>query len=423
MKALAKPSAYGLTSLTALVIANMIGAGVFTTSGFALADLHTPERVLLAWAVAGGIALCGAFAYGALAEVLKESGGEYLYLSRLVHPAVGFVAGWVSLLAGFTGAIAFAALTLEAYVYPSHGWLAAGSIVLAAFLHGIYKAPGAWVQNAMVGIKLLLLLWLPLAAMGSYGTYEGLDMGALPPYKPSSFAESLLWISLSYAGFNAAIYVRGEAASGQAVKRALLIGTAITTVFYLLLNRVFVDTAPFVDVAGQPQVAAIAVKSLGQPFTTALFNFVVPLALFTSVSAMMLAGPRVYAQMANDGRFPKGLRFAEDAAPPRQAIWFQAAIALVVVGISSIRELLTYLSLTLALSSVTAVASLFVVKRRQRAHVSVLSLTGAALYIVMTLFTACIGAWLNPWQGLACLITIITGYAAYHISSQRHSFP
>ena len=111
MKAQAKPAAYGLTSLTALVIANMIGAGVFTTSGFALADLYTPERVLLAWAVAGGIALCGAYAYGALADVLTESGGEYLYLSRLVHPAVGFIAGWVSLLAGFTGAIAFAALS------------------------------------------------------------------------------------------------------------------------------------------------------------------------------------------------------------------------------------------------------------------------------------------------------------------------
>lgn len=416
MKAQAKPAAYGLTSLTALVIANMIGAGVFTTSGFALADLYTPERVLLAWAVAGGIALCGAYAYGALADVLTESGGEYLYLSRLVHPAVGFIAGWVSLLAGFTGAIAFAALTLEAYVYPVQGWLAAGSIVLAAFLHGIYKAPGAWVQNAMVGIKLLLLLWLPLAAMGSSGIGASTTTET-PPFPPSSFAESLLWISLSYAGFNAAIYVRGEAVSGGAVKSALLIGTAVTTVFYLLLNRVFVDTAPYVEVAGQAQIAAIAVKSLNQPLTTSLFNFVVPLALFTSVPAMMLAGPRVYAQMAADGRLPKVLRFAADKAPPRQAIWLQAALALAVVAISSIRELLTYLSLTLALSSVTAVASLFVIRRRQVAKVSVLSLTIATLYIVMTLSTACIGAWLNPWQGLASVITIGTGYVAYRVGT------
>ncbi len=407
-----KAGTYGLTSLTALVIANMIGAGVFTTSGYALADLYTPERVLLAWAVAGGIALCGAYAYGALAEVLKESGGEYLYLSRLVHPAAGFIAGWVSLLAGFTGAIAFAALTLEAYVYPAHGWLAAGSIVLAACLHGIHKAPGAWVQNVMVGIKLLLLLWLPRAAMGSFGVGSA-SLTEAPPFSPSSFAESLLWISLSYAGFNAAIYVRGEAASGKAVRWALLLGTAIATVFYLLLNRVFVDTAPYSAIAGEAQVASIAVESLNQPFTTTLFKFVVPLALFTSVSAMILAGPRVYAQMAADGRLPQRLRFAADAAPPGQAIWFQAALALAVVGISTIRDLLTYLSLTLALSSVTAVASLFVVKRRQLATISYLSLAAAAIYIIMTLLTASIGAWLNPWQGLASLVTIATGYVVY----------
>ena len=128
---------------------------------------------------------------------------------------------------------------------------------------------------------------------------------------------------------------------------------------------------------------------------------------------MILAGPRVYAQMAADGRLPQRLRFAADAAPPGQAIWFQAALALAVVGISTIRDLLTYLSLTLALSSVTAVASLFVVKRRQLATISYLSLAAAAIYIIMTLLTASIGAWLNPWQGLASLVTIATGYVVY----------
>jgi len=105
-------------SLTSLVIANMIGAGVFTTSGFALGDLGTPGRVLLAWLVGGGVALCGALSYGALARRLTDSGGEYLFLSRAIHPLVGFLAGWVSLLAGFTGAIAFAATAFAAYALP-----------------------------------------------------------------------------------------------------------------------------------------------------------------------------------------------------------------------------------------------------------------------------------------------------------------
>jgi amino acid transporter len=107
-----------VVTLTSLVIASMIGAGVFTTSGFALGDLGTPGRVMLAWLIGGGVALCGALSYGALARRMTESGGEYLFLSRAIHPVVGFLAGWVSLLAGFTGAIAFAATAFEAYVLP-----------------------------------------------------------------------------------------------------------------------------------------------------------------------------------------------------------------------------------------------------------------------------------------------------------------
>ena len=106
----------GLPSLVALVVANMLGAGVFTTSGFALGDLGSPLYVLLAWVVGGLVALCGALSYGALARLMPVSGGEYLFLSRTVHPLAGFIAGWISLLAGFTAAIAFTAITLEAYL-------------------------------------------------------------------------------------------------------------------------------------------------------------------------------------------------------------------------------------------------------------------------------------------------------------------
>ena len=108
----------GLFSLVCLVIANMVGAGVFTTSGFALADLGSPGRVVAAWLVGGVFALCGALRYGGLVKRMSESGGDYLFLSRVIHPVAGFIAGWVSLLAGFTGALAFAALVFESYAFP-----------------------------------------------------------------------------------------------------------------------------------------------------------------------------------------------------------------------------------------------------------------------------------------------------------------
>ncbi|HJO11680.1 MAG TPA: amino acid permease, partial [Gammaproteobacteria bacterium] len=106
----------GLYTLSGLVVANMIGAGIFTASGFALGDLGSPRLVMLAWLAGGVIAITGAISYGYLVKLNPQSGGEYLFLSRNIHPLLGFIAGWVSLLAGFTGAIAYSAMTLETYL-------------------------------------------------------------------------------------------------------------------------------------------------------------------------------------------------------------------------------------------------------------------------------------------------------------------
>ena len=153
----------GLTSAAALVVANMIGAGVFTTSGFALADLGRPETVLLAWGVGGLMALCGALSYGALARRIPESGGEYTFLSKTVHPLAGFLAGWVSLLVGFTAPIAAAALGLQAYLADSFGlagrpeWIGTTAILIAGLMHGLQLRTGVVLQNTAVGLKLAVI--------------------------------------------------------------------------------------------------------------------------------------------------------------------------------------------------------------------------------------------------------------------------
>ena len=151
----------GVTSAGALVVANMIGVGVFTTSGFALADLHRPEPVLLAWGVGGILAMCGAVSYGALARQIPESGGEYTLLSRTVHPLAGFLAGCVSLLAGFTAPIAAAAHGLQAYLGPSFGlsvrpeWIGTTAILAAGLMHGLRLRHGVVLQNVAVLLKLV----------------------------------------------------------------------------------------------------------------------------------------------------------------------------------------------------------------------------------------------------------------------------
>lgn len=413
---------FGLVTLTGIVIANMVGAGVFTTSGFALGDLHTPGRVILAWVVAGGLAACGAIAYGALAKRLQESGGEYLYLTRWVHPAAGYLAGWVSLLAGFTGAIAFAALALETYLWPAGGWVAVSAILACAVLHGARRAPGAWLQNGMVAIKMILLVvFIAVGAvqLGVPASAPVVSTAPVPPFALGAFAVSLMWISLSYAGFNAAIYVAGEARDARQVPRALFWGTLITLVAYVALNTVFVLADPEA-VKGQPDVAAVAARALGGSLLEQVTRVVIPLALFTSVSAMMLAGPRVYAQMAADGWLPGWMRFSpnEDEAP-RGAIAFQAVLAIGLVWVASLRELLGYLGFVLSLSSAGAVASLWVLHRTGRVQLAWWQVAAGSFYVAMTLAVACVGAWLNPRQGVAGLGTLLLGYAMYRLIRHR----
>ena len=362
----------GLPSLVALIIANMIGAGVFTTSGFALGDLGSPHRVFAAWVVGGVIALCGALSYGGLVRRMTESGGEYLFLSRLVHPVAGFIAGWVSLLAGFTGAIAFAARAFETYAFPTRpDWLPSGSaaaamVLVAAFLHGIKVEAGAVAQNVVVAIKVtMLVVFLGFAA--SVAMTQG--MGAPPPppqpFSLLAFAGSLVWISLSYSGFNAAVYVAGEAKDAQRnAPKALLVGTLIVTVLYIALNAAFVYLPPFSAVVGKEDVAAAAAQAIGGSTAALAIRLVTVLALVTSVFSLVMAGPRVYARMADDGVFPAFFRFG-GAGAPTAAIFAQALLAVALIAFSDLRGLLSYLGFTLSLSGALTVASLFLIARRE----------------------------------------------------------
>lgn len=425
--------ALGLATLSALVIANMIGAGIFTTSGFALADLGSPVRVLAAWGVGGLLALCGALSYGALAKVIPESGGEYLFLSKSIHPLAGFVAGWISLLAGFTGAIAYAALTFAAYATPAissgagASAAASGVILVAALLHALRLRQGAWVQNAAVALKLLAMLAFCAVAvfapgLSSWAGLTELRTGAyaVPPFSITAFGLTLMWVSFSYSGFNAAVYIAGEVPSARGrVPRALVLGTLLTTLIYLLLNSIFVLVPAFEDVAGQEDVAAIAARSIGGEPLAAAIRAVVALALFTSVSAMIMIGPRVYARMADDGLMPAFLRF--QAETPTAAVLLQAALAIVVVWIAGLRELLSYLGFTLSLSTAVTVASLFVIVPRNRTLAAALPgyPWAPAVFVVFTLLFAALAATLNPWEMLAALVTVASGAALYVLSRAR----
>ncbi|MEE8536045.1 MAG: APC family permease [Kiloniellales bacterium] len=363
----------GLWSAAALVVANMVGAGVFTTSGFALGDLGSREVVLWAWAVGGLLATCGALSYGALARRIPESGGEYTFLSVTVHPLAGFLAGWISLLAGFTAPIAAAALALQAYLGPvldaeldaewSTGWLGTGAILAAGAMHGLRLREGVVAQNIAVAVKLVAIA--VFVVMGAARLPEVVAApGPAPPFELGAFAVTLIWISFSYSGWNAAVYVAGEVRNPQRnLQRSLLLATGLVTAVYLALNAVFVYAAPVSALAGVPDVGGVAAEHLGGPGLRAGLSVLVSLALFTSISSMVMAGPRVYARMAEDGLFPA--IFGRRGDVPGAAVALQVVLAIAVVWLTELRDLLSYIGFTLGLSAAATVVGLMVLRRRE----------------------------------------------------------
>lgn len=425
-----------LMSATSLVAASMIGAGVFTTSGYTLGDLRSPWLVMAAWGVAGAIAISGALCYGALATRFAESGGEYLFLSRALHPVAGMMAGWVSLLAGFTGAIAFAATAFAKYLQPllpdsmagNHtALIASGMVVAAAIMHAIGVKPGARVQDAVVILKFLLIAAFVLVAVYWLSQSGQLNTQGLPDAETSDepqawiglrFATALMWISLSFSGFNAAVYIAGEVKQPRTnVRRAIIGGTLVVTAAYLMLNAIFVFAPPPESIAFQEQVATIAADEIGGASFSTFVRIVILVCLFSSVSANIMSGPRVYAKMADDGFLPAFLRFKN--RPPANAIWLQAILAVIVISISSFQGLLAYLGFTLSVSAALTASMLFFI-RRKPGSLPLYPLP-PIVFIGGTLLTAMLAAIREPTQALVGVGTILFGALVFPFYARRNA--
>ncbi|MEM9175456.1 MAG: amino acid permease [Myxococcota bacterium] len=412
----------GLGSATLLVAGNMIGVGAFTTSGFALADLGSPGQVILAWAVGGAIALCGALSYGGIAARLPGNGGEYLFLSRAVHPLVGFLAGWVSLFAGFTAPIAVAAHGLEAYVAAAVGGsfvvpgLGAVAIVACGGLHAASRSGGLRLQSGAVLAKLVAIaLFLGLGAWtlaGSPSSAASAPNASLPFHVPV-FAVTLVWISFAYSGWNAAVYVAGELDRPSLTgPRALVFGTLAVTLLYVALNAVFVLAAPVETLAGRADVGAVAAEAIGGRPARTPQAAIVALGLFTSISAMVMVGPRVYAQMAADGLLPK--RLASGDGSPQPAIALQVGLAVAAYFAADLRALLDYAGFMLGLSAAATVSSLFLPSVRALAGPRVWGAPGVPLvFIGATLGSSAFLVLREPVEAAVGLATVGGGAVVY----------
>ncbi len=369
------PRQLSLTTATMLVVASMIGTGVFTTTGFLVADLHTPRAVLVCWTLGGVAALCGALAYGELAAAFPKNGGEYALPGRRYHPAPGFVAGFVSLFVGFAapiaaGAIAFGAYLHRAVPYGPDWWpqlAGCGLIVLASLLHASTVRTGSRTQNLFTALKALLLLGFIGFGLEA-GIYQRL-FSAQDPWQglaTPEMAVGLVYVSFAYTGWNAAVYVAGETRSPEKnIPRALLLGTLVVTVLYVALNVVFLISTDLDALSGQVEVGHVAAEALFGPTAARVLSLIIALGLLSTVGAMVLTGPRIYEAMGKD--HPRLAVFAVRRAGggPTWATWTQAAVSIAMALTASFDALLVYAGVSLSLFAGLTALGVFVSRWRE----------------------------------------------------------
>jgi APA family basic amino acid/polyamine antiporter len=370
----------GLYVTAAIVIANMIGTGVFTSTGFQAAGLHDPMTIIVLWIVGGVLALAGAACYAELGTMMPKAGGEYVYLREAYHPAVGFMSGWVSLTAGFSAPIASAALAFAIYlgaIVPA----VAGATKLVAMLliaaitalHAFDTKLGGRVQAVFTAMKVTLIVLFILAGLvlgnGDWSHFAS-QAGGFSNIGTTAFAGSLIYVMLAYSGWNAAAYIAGEVKQPErTLPRSLLLGTGVVMVLYVLLNLVFLYAVPSSTLAGGEhgpviEVGATAAGALFGESAGKLITSVIALALVSAVSAMVMAGPRVYAAMAIDRALPPKLGWYSARGVPTVAVILQGVLGIAFVLVGDLGQLMRFVGFSLQIFAALTVGALFVMRRR-----------------------------------------------------------
>ena len=415
----------GLGSATALVVANMVGTGVFTTSGLLMADLGSAWLVLLAWVLGGLVALLGALCYGALARHIPESGGEYVFLSRTLHPALGYLAGWVSLVVGFAVPLGVLAYAFGQYMSALGGAALASPrltgtviILVAATTHAFSLTAGARAQAIAVAVELVVITLFTGFGMGQLA-HEGLYNVAAPG-RMAGMGVALVIVSYSYQGWNAAVYVGGEVAEPKKnLPRALILGTAIVTALYLGLNAVFVLGTPAALLAGKIDVGRIAALVLGGPRLAKLVSGLIAFVIAICISSLVMAGPQIAARMAADGFLPRVLA-VRPGRPPRVALLAQTVVGIAALWMAAFASLLTYVGFTLGLVFAATVLGLVWQRHKQGPALKIPGWPWVpTLFLVFVLGSTAFTVAERPRESLVGLATLAIGLPAYWLQKRK----
>ncbi len=427
---------FSLTTATALVVANMVGSGVFTSLGFQAAGISSGPALLLLWILGGAIALFGALTYSEAGVLFPRSGGEYHFLTEMFHPALGFLAGWISFLVGFAAPVAAAAMGLGRYLtsalavpektgagLPSSSLIAVGVVAVLTVLHSLDKSLGARFQNVITIFKVLFIVLIIVLGL-AMGEPTGLSFAptgrALRDVLSPAFAVSMFFVTFSYSGWNAAAYVAGEIENPRRnLPRSLIAGTLIVSVLYIFLNFVFLRTVPIAELSGKLEVGYLFAGRVFGAAGGRLMSAVIAFLLLSSVSAMIIAGPRISRVIGEDYRLFRFLGKTTAKDIPAAAVVVQGLLSVFYIVTSTFDQVIVFIGFTLNLFTFMTVLGVMLMRRKRPDLPRPYRTWGypwtPAAFLVIHVYILAYGLIYRPRESLAGLGLTAAGLVVYAI--------
>ena len=423
---------YDSRTATSIVIANMIGTGVFTSLGFQLLDIQSAPVILFLWLLGGLAALCGALCYSELSVALPKSGGEYNFISSIYHPGLGFVSGWLSATIGFAAPTALVAITSGTYLQAIYPWIpvkpfAIGLVVVISLFHLFSRRSSGNFQVFFTGAKVLLICFFIVGALFVSEQFQDIrwipNESDLSLVGNGSFAIALIYVSYAYTGWNAATYLAGEIKHVQTdMPKILVRGTLVVTLLYILLHLVFLLVAPMSEMQGKLEVGYVAASYAFGAEAGRWFSLMLSVLLISTASAMIVSGPRTLQRIGQDFALLSFLSKENAVGIPQSAILFQLALTSILIVSSSFEAILMFSGFALGLNTLMTVLGVWYLRSRhpliQRPFQVPWYPLPMIIFVGLMLWTLIYVVIERPVEGLLALALVIVGWCFYLVSQR-----
>ena len=414
----------GWKTAAAIVIANMVGTGVFTSLGFQLNSVQNTWSIILLWFIGGMLALIGAFTYAELGTHFKESGGDYIFLSRIFHPFAGYLYAWISLTVGFSAPIAISALAMTSYLSPINptiftDWFGISLIVIITAIHSVSVGQSGRFQSYSTLLKLAFIF--VLIAIGFYFLpFENSAQDFSTDWQREiwlpGFAVSLIYVSYAYTGWNSAAYITEEIEDpNRNLPKALIPATLLVMVVYILLHIVFLRHASVEQLTNKVEVATISFSNILGENGSFWISIFIGLQLIATISGYLWVGSRISYAMAKENPLWKFIASKNKNGIPVKALWLQGIIAIILTLTGTFEQVMLYASFALQLMGTLTIASVLWLKRKAGNYHSPGRPVLQIIYILFSLWVLGFMLWERPTESFIGLAFVAVGGITYFL--------